>query len=1414
MEGLYHYQDHERVQLVQDGHPWPIMLDVALVLLAICIELNRATCPGIVRYNARNMTSVPCPTNAFSCTANDVRVDTVSATVLDGQLCQCNPGSCQYSYVDVLFVVYVEAIASTRYDVTVYLSNDGQTIAPPVSTDCLGWAAIPGEGIGYYTPPYCSHFGVFTNNDGDGCGDITKVQSPVFANITARVSCANVNVNGTLIVPAVITWEQGFASGCTVSSFGGTGSKCVSENVTFTDLLPPCQSKVCPANDQCSNYTCSVINGTAVCIQNVSVGKSCTDSLFCTTDSVCDVSGNCIGSEFLDCGIPLNPCQTLSCHETVNGSVCVSLPKPNGTSCSSGSVCKFGGTCQLGSCVESQIPCPSNTTCAGYACVDPGGCTIFPRTGIACGPSDACQSHICNELGLCVDTYAPSSVLCGSGETSCQFSSHCDGIGNCAVGDLKPNGTLCSECMGCLQAAYCTGVSPICPMAIVIPCPSINCSVGTCKTYGECGCDYSSVDCHDTNACTQDFCNASTGECYHPLLDCPPLDAYPNQCIQYSCNSESEEFPCVATPRSGERCEVDTNQCLYGVCVTGYNSTWCNENPFDPIPLPSPTSECCYYACDPGSGVYQLCNTSSPCNTGNQCYNYECTLNPNTTACGCTLVSEKPHPPDTDCVIYTCNPGVGWIPDYQNGLPCGSPTETVCDFPDTCLAGACQSNYANSSVECAGETLCKYPAYCTGTGSCLTQANKPDGLSCGPSHGECDQDDVCSVGICVRGYMPNGTVCGTTFECHVDNVCNEAGVCVPGAALPDGTSCGISGVCGSRNCSSGVCVNLLSSGNICNSSEFECQLDALCAGNNFFCPDRFPSEAGTLCRTGSGCTPSGFCDGTNFTCPVTAPISCDDGNACTLDSCVFNTSNGQSYCAYQNLSCYDSSLCTEYSCDPLIGCTGTAIHCNDNNSCTTAICVNGSGCQFLPLPASTICDDGDLCTENDTCGEYANCSGTPKCQPRQCEAVTCIAGDCVYSPANQSLNCTPEAAQTCPGNFMPCLAGYTCQGLACLPVYHPSTIVCRAAVGECDLPDYCSGSSACCPLDFKQTNGASCGSGEHICGADRCFAGVCIPVDLNTGQICNSSSNPCEEDAICQPGDFECPVKEPVVPCCLDNDECSSLEACETNLCVVQPQGCELSGCFHSVECLTGVCNESSKQCKYDYDDSYCEEDDFCMIYSCSPVILCLDGVNIGQLCIADVNCSRQAWTYTHWDCSLNFIEYPSLAFCLSACAFGVCSQEETFFPAINGTCGPPLQSGCLATPVFNCCHETLDCVDENLTDCVFQLCTDNQCSNYSVEPPACCQVDSDCGPAENCSYYNCTSNACVLTSVDCEASSSSSQLPESSETWFTVTLPGYFLLDPISLAFIPLLCLLGAIVAFRRHHHHHHNHRKGHQGH
>lgn len=46
--------------------------------------------------------------------------------------------------------------------------------------------------------------------------------------------------------------------------------------------------------------------------------------------------------------------------------------------------------------------------------------------------------------------------------------------------------------------------------------------------------------------------------------------------------------------------------------------------------------------------------------------------------------------------------------------------------------------------------------------------------------------------------------------------------------------------------------------------------------------------------------------------------------------------------------------------------------------------------------------------------------------------------------------------------------------------------ICREAASECDLPEFCNGSSADCPPDMHKQNGMSCGSKEN------CYAGKCL----------------------------------------------------------------------------------------------------------------------------------------------------------------------------------------------------------------------------------------------------------------------------------------------------------------------------------
>jgi cysteine-rich repeat protein len=99
------------------------------------------------------------------------------------------------------------------------------------------------------------------------------------------------------------------------------------------------------------------------------------------------------------------------------------------------------------------------------------------------------------------------------------------------------------------------------------------------------------------------------------------------------------------------------------------------------------------------------------------------------------------------------------------------------------------------------------------------------------------------------------------------------------------------------------------------------------------------------------------------------PSICDDGNACTSDSCDAN-----GVCVQEPVNCDDSSFCTVDSCDPVAGCidspTGTPpetreVSCSDafDNDCDGSVdaadsdCAGFCGDGIVQPPEE--CDDGN-----------------------------------------------------------------------------------------------------------------------------------------------------------------------------------------------------------------------------------------------------------------------------------------------------------------------------------------------------------------------------------------------------------------------------------------------------------------------
>lgn len=251
---------------------------------------------------------------------------------------------------------------------------------------------------------------------------------------------------------------------------------------------------------------------------------------------------------------------------------------------------------------------------------------------------------------------------------------------------------------------------------------------------------------------------------------------------------------------------------------------------------------------------------------------------------------------------------------------------------------------------------------------------------------------------------------------------------------------------------------------------------------------------------------------------------CADGNLEPGEQCDdANTTNGDccsSACQFESAS----TICRPAAddCDVADHCTGASGTCpadgvktngvactDDGNVCTLDQC-NGvsSACQHPPASNTTACaDDGELCTV-DACDGAGNCAhpagnlGTP------CRAS---AGECDVAEAcdGSSPTCPPNgfamSGTSCSGDANPCTVD-ACNGAgSCAhPAGNPGSL-CRAAAGQCDVAEHCTGASTVCPADDSQPDGTPCDDANACTTDESCSAGACgggAPATCALCQVC------------------------------------------------------------------------------------------------------------------------------------------------------------------------------------------------------------------------------------------------------------------------------------------------------------------------
>jgi len=238
---------------------------------------------------------------------------------------------------------------------------------------------------------------------------------------------------------------------------------------------------------------------------------------------------------------------------------------------------------------------------------------------------------------------------------------------------------------------------------------------------------------------------------------------------------------------------------------------------------------------------------------------------------------------------------------------------------------------------------------------------------------------------------------------------------------------------------------------------------------------------------GAKCHPGAhYCD-VNGSCTIPSALSCDDGDACTDDSCselaagngCVNTPhcpsdglvcNGIESCVPFQFgsvvipeclpgippNCDDGNACTIDSCVEPTGCTHTAVNCNDGNACTQDLCDVQQGCVHVAIAecCRTVADCGhDACTTGVQCvgnvctgGQAASCDDADPCTVDGCDGTTGCTHTAIAGCCRSDADCT-TGGDPCAGG---CGATHTCDVGAKSGIAAVTCACARVQPAECD----------------------------------------------------------------------------------------------------------------------------------------------------------------------------------------------------------------------------------------------------------------------------------------------------------------------------------------------------------------------------
>ena len=287
-------------------------------------------------------------------------------------------------------------------------------------------------------------------------------------------------------------------------------------------------------------------------------------------------------------------------------------------------------------------------------------------------------------------------------------------------------------------------------------------------------------------------------------------------------------------------------------------------------------------------------------------------------------------------------------------------------------------------------------------------------------------------------------------------------------------------------------------------------------------------------------------------------------SGCSATSCDGNTPTSSNKCSSVQVATF------LFPATALTG-LGASLQMGDPSQGGNIVCTTGSGSNCLgsssvtctvsgSTPVSGVCQIdflNNLWNNPDFSTGKPQCSTSSQCVASDlCAVQTCTSGFCKQTVA--------PSTQVCRASAGVCDVTEKCDGtnLACpTNSFSPSTTMCRAAMTysdstSCDVAEYCTGSGANCPNDQYKASGVTCRPTAGSCDVQETCSGSSpqCPTDqfASSSTVCrpkvvNSDGTSCDIEEKCTGSSATCPADQVVASgtsCRNAAGLCDNIETC------------------------------------------------------------------------------------------------------------------------------------------------------------------------------------------------------------------------------------------------------------------------------